>query len=229
MTGETFKEFADSFSYGSRTDLLFKFLKNLPEAAAAGFLQAFLARFGDTLDTGDPQPLFDLLYETQLFANSPPDEDPRFKYDDAPFARLARPLSETRVGLLTSSGHFLEGEDPNPLGVTGMSQEEATKHIGEFGRARAVLSAIPKDTATEKLLILQPGYDIRAAARDRNTVMPIDRMNEFEADGSIGEFASPSYSFMGLTSQLRLTKEVLPEWVERVRADGWEAAVLVPA
>jgi hypothetical protein len=41
---ETFAEFKTSFSYGSRTDLNFKFLKGLPEAEAAQFFQDLLTR-----------------------------------------------------------------------------------------------------------------------------------------------------------------------------------------
>lgn len=38
QTGESFLQFKNSFSYGSRSDLSFKFLKNLSEADAARFI-----------------------------------------------------------------------------------------------------------------------------------------------------------------------------------------------
>ena len=66
----------------------------------------------------------------------------------------------------------------------------------------------------------QPGYDIRAALKDRITVLPIDRMKELEAEAVIGEFAKTAYSFIGLTSQIRLSKEDAPQWTERAKADG---------
>lgn len=228
MPGETFKEYVDSFSYGSRIDLLFKWLKNAPEEAAEQFLQSALRELGNVVDTGDLSTLFDLIYRAQLAAYSPPDEDPRWKCDDAPFAPLKKPLSEMRVGLLTSSGHYVEGEPHTPPEMAEYSQEEATRHIAEYGRARPFLSALPVDVPQEQMGVHQPGYDIRAALRDRNTVMPIDRMKELEAEGVIGEFAPTAYSFIGLTSQIRLNKEDAPQWAERAKADGWEAAVLVP-
>lgn len=228
MPGETFKEYVDSFSYGSRTDLLFKFLKNAPEEAAETYIQDLLRELGEVVDTGDLSKLFEITYEAQLEANSPPGEDPRWKYDDAPFATLSKPLSEMTVGLLTSSGHYVEGEPHAPPELADYTQEEATKHIGEYGRAKPFLSAVPVDLPQEELGVHQPGYDIRAALKDRNTVMPIDRMKEMEADGVIGKFASIAYSFIGLTSQMRLTREDAPQWAERVKAEGWEATVLVP-
>ena len=44
MTSETFEEFLNSFFYGSRTDLNFKFIKELgPEAAGPFFQKLFAA------------------------------------------------------------------------------------------------------------------------------------------------------------------------------------------
>ena len=228
MPGETFKEYVDSLSYGSRTDLLFKWLKNAPEEAAEDFLQSLLRELGEVVDTGDLSNLFKLIYEGQLAAYSPPDEDPRWRYDDSPFAQLNKPLSEMRVGLLTSSGHHVRGEPYAPPGLADYTQEEATQHIGEYGRARPWLSPVPTDLPQDALGVHQPGYDIRAALKDRNTVMPIDVMHQMAAEGVIGEFAETAYSFIGLTSQIRLTKEDAPQWAERVRDERWEAAVLVP-
>jgi hypothetical protein len=228
MPGETFKEYVDSFSYGSRTDLLFKWLKNAPEDAAESFIQSLFRELGEVVDTGDLSQLFRLIYEGQLAAYSPPDEEPRWKYDDAPFTTLSKPLSEARVGLLSSSGHHVLGEPHSPPELAGYSQEEATRHIGEYGRAKPFLAAVPVGTPQEKLGVHQPGYDIRAALRDRNTVLPVDRMTEMAVEGLIGELAPVAYSFIGLTSQIRLTREDAPEWATRFRAEGWEAAVLVP-
>ena len=228
MPGETFKEYVDSFAYGTRTDLLFKFLKNMPEEAAEEFVQSLLRALGETADDGDPQRMLDLLYEAQLAAYSPPDEQPRWVYEDAPFAPMARPLAESRVGLLTSTGHFIKGHPNLPPELAGVTHEQSLKMSGEFGRAMPVLTAIPTDTPQDQLDIIHPGYDSRATRLDRNVSFPVDRMKEAEAEGVIGEFASPAYSFIGLTSQIRLTKEVLPGWVEQARTDSWDAAVLVP-
>jgi hypothetical protein len=38
------------------------------------------------------------------------------------------------MAVLSSSGHFIEGDDPKPFGVVDMSQEEAIDRIGDFSK-----------------------------------------------------------------------------------------------
>ncbi len=56
---ESFEEFKNSFAYGSRTDLNFKFLKALSNEEAAQFFQDLLWKLGDSFDDGQ----FDRLVE----------------------------------------------------------------------------------------------------------------------------------------------------------------------
>ena len=53
---ESFEEFKNSFSYGSRSDLSFKFLASLSDDVAAEFLQQLLLQVGEAYDTGDATP-----------------------------------------------------------------------------------------------------------------------------------------------------------------------------
>ena len=50
---ETFKEFIDSFSYGTRPDLNFKFMRGFSEADGAKFVQELLWKIGDALNADD--------------------------------------------------------------------------------------------------------------------------------------------------------------------------------
>lgn len=50
---ESFDQFKDSFSYGSRTDLLFKFIKNLPADDAGRFVQLLFQKIGESAGDGD--------------------------------------------------------------------------------------------------------------------------------------------------------------------------------
>ena len=65
---ETVEAFRRSFSYGSRTDLLFKFLaaRNLTDQEAAEFFRGLLERLGDSLDTGDWSGVTRHVYEWQV-------------------------------------------------------------------------------------------------------------------------------------------------------------------
>jgi hypothetical protein len=222
---ESFDEFRNSFSYGSRTDLLFKFLKSGSEQLADEFLRELLDLTGNLIDDGDTGPIVEAIVRAQSAAYSGPGS---FEYDTRPVAVLDQPVSKSRVALLTTTGHFVEGDDPKPLGMEGLTQEQVVKMTSEFGKTDPILSEIPTSTSHLKTLVRHGGYDIRATAADRNVSLPIDRMTELADEGVIGEFVNPAYSFVGLTSQLRLRKEIAPTWAARLKAVGAQAAVLVP-
>ena len=63
---ESFEAFKDSFFYGSRTDLNFKFLKNISDQDAAKFFQDLLWKMGDSFDDGDLDRLIEHVYEWQI-------------------------------------------------------------------------------------------------------------------------------------------------------------------
>jgi hypothetical protein len=226
---ESFEEFKDSFSYGSRSDLSFKFLKRLSPEDAAEFFRRLLEEVGHTFDDGDLDRIHRLVYRAQVEGYAPdPGVTPAFVYESGPFAPLRRSLSECRVGLLTSSGHFTAGDDPRPFGIEDMSQEEAAARIDDFLRTAPELSEIHREVEADRLRVRHGGYDIRSADLDHNVTLPRDALVEAEAGGAIGEFAETMYSFVGAASQLRLRKHVLPEWIERFRADELDALLLVP-
>lgn len=228
---ETFERFKDSFAYGERTDLLFKFLKDLSSQEAAEFLQALLVKVGQSADDGDAGRILDHVYEWQVRAYTPREHATHggaWTYDEGPFVPLGKRVSEARVALLTSSGHFVVDDDPEPFGVKDMSQEASIPRILDFLRAKPELSVIAADTTCERLRVRHPGYDIRGALADANVVFPLERMRELEQAGEIGALASDAYSFVGAAAQGRIIKESGPEWAAMLRARGVEAVVLVP-
>jgi len=222
---ETFEEFKNSFNYGSRSDLNFKFLKNLSDEDASRFLQALLWKLGDALNDGDFSRVVEHIYETQARAYAGAG---RFTYEDGPFTPLRASLSQLRLGLMSSSGHFVDGDDPKPFGVENMSQEEAESRIDEFLKVEPQLSVIPIGTAIEKLRVRHGGYDVRGSLADPNVNFPLARLRELQAAGRIGELASDAYSFMGAVSQLRLLNHTGPQWVKMFQEKGMDALLLVP-
>jgi len=209
---ETFEAFKKSFSYGSRGDLNFKFLAGLSDKDAAKFFQDLLRKLGDTFDDGDFGRIIEHVHQGQRQAYGGGGGG-RWSYQEGPFAPLGKTLSQTRLALLTSTGHFVEGDDPQPLGVPGMSQEEATRRIGEFLKAEPTLSTIPVDTPPDKLKVRHGGYDVRGVQADRNVALPIDRLGELAQEGLIGELLPAAYSFVGACAQMRLLKGAGPQWV----------------
>jgi hypothetical protein len=224
-TTETFTDFKRSFSYGTRNDLSFKFLAGLSDEAAANFFQELLMKIGETFDDGDFSRIIDHVVDGQIQAYAAAGQ---WAYEDAPFTPLQKPLSESRLALITSTGHFVAGQDPEPFGVKAMTQEQAVQRIGDFLKAEPTLSAIPMDASRDKLRVRHGGYDIRGVQTDLNVALPIDRLKEFVSVGEIGELLPNAYSFVGATAQLRLLKQAGPQWVEMLKAQQADAALLVP-
>ncbi|MFU8858609.1 MAG: glycine/sarcosine/betaine reductase selenoprotein B family protein [Deferrisomatales bacterium] len=224
---ESLEEFKDSFFYGTRGDLAFKFLKNLPAEEAGEFFRSLLDKLGQTIDDGDADRLVQHACEWQARAYGHEGAG-KWGYESGPFVPLAKPAKYCRLALLTSSGHFAEGADPEPFGVKGMTQEEATRRIMEFLKAPPDLCAIPSGTPSASLCVRHGGYDVRAAQTDPNVVFALDRLRELEGEGAIGELAPTSYSFVGACSQLRLLKESAPAWVARIQEEKVDALLLVP-
>lgn len=228
---ETIEELRRSFFYGSRSNLDVKFLKDLDDAEFGSFVEELLGAVSATIDDGDPIGVIDALYRWQIQAYAGHLGDPAdfpHRHDDTPIATLDRPLSEARVALMTSSGHFVEGDDPEPFGEPAMTQAEAEARIGEFLREAPSLSAIPIDTPADRLRVRHGGYPVSAAAADHQVVLPLGHLRDLAADGIIGEAASTAYSFVGATSQVRLRRDVGPAWAEQLRDDEVDAVLLVP-
>jgi D-proline reductase (dithiol) PrdB len=114
------------------------------------------------------------------------------------------------------------------MGIENLTQKQVVKMTTEFQRVDPELSEIPISTPRDQTRVRHGGYDIRATAADRNVSLPIDRMIELADEGVIGEFVNPVFSFVGMTSQLRLRKQIGAEWAARAKAAGAQAAVLIP-
>ena len=222
---ETFEAFKKSFFYGSRSDMSFKFLAHLSDNQAAIFIQELLAKLGDAYDTGDAQPVYEHIRRGQVLAYA---QEARAGYDTGPFTSMDKPLSRSRLMLLTSSGHFVQGDDPQPLGMANMTQAQAEEQIMCFLKESPTLSRIAADTPMDRLVVRHGGYDVRGAQRDPNVSLPLQRLLELADERVFAELADPVYSFVGACSQTRLLKNDGPGWVQRFLAQQVDAALLVP-
>ncbi len=227
--GETLAQFKNSFFYGSRSNLNVKFLADLSADEAGRFVAEMLGAVSRLLDDDDSSPLVARFVEWQRDAYQGHLEGKaRFTYDEGPFAALSKPLNESRVALLTSSGHFISGDDPEPFGVEAMTQQEAESRIAEFLKTEPSLSTIPLDTPGDALHVRHGGYPIDAVRADHQVALPLEHLAALAEAGLIGEVSPRAYSFVGATSQLRLRDKVAPEWAERLRADEVDAVLLIP-
>ncbi len=222
---ETIEDFKKSFFYGSRSDLNFKFLSKLSDEEVGSFFQELLQNIAKVYNTDSLENLFNLVLRTQEASYS---KETVFTYENGPFTTMAKPLSQSNILLLTSSGHFIKGDDPKPLGIDNMSQQEAEHKIMKFLKEEPILSAIPKDTPITDLMIRHGGYDISGAKKDPNVAFPLDLFRELEQKKIIGSLAETAFSFVGACSQKRLIKTTGPRWVEKLKNMNIDAAFLVP-
>ncbi len=226
---ETLAEFKDSFFYGSRSNLNAKFLASLTAQEAGDVVADLITGIGQLLDDGDAAALIGRFITAQQRAYTPRDgATERFTYDDQVFVPLSKPLSESRVALVTSSGHFVEGDDPQPFGVAEMTQAGAEARIGEFLREPPMLSSIPTDTPVADIRVRHGGYPIDAVRADHQVALPIGHLRTLVDRGRIGELVDPAYSFVGAAAQLRLRDHVAPAWADMLRDHDVDLALLVP-
>lgn len=138
---------------------------------------------------------------------------PALLNDTAPFTPLARPLSASRLALVTTAGIHPRGDRP----FTGGDQS-----------FRVLPSSIPKaDIVVSHVSI---GFDRAGILSDLNVVFPVDRLRELVALGEVGSLGTTNYSFMGAQRTYdTLLHDSGPEVARRLREDGVEVVLLTGA
>lgn len=131
-------------------------------------------------------------------------------------AHRARPLAQCRVAVVSSAGLVAPGDEPFNQQVRG----------GDWS-----WRVIPRDVDVQSLEEhhRSDSFDHSGIATDRNLAMPLDRLHELAAAGTIGEPAPRHASLMGsITAPGRLQRHTIPEIVEALQADHVDVALMVP-
>ncbi len=228
---ESIQELRNSFMYGSRSDLNFKFTRDLSDAEFGDFLSELFAATARVADGADPLDVVDVAYRWQVQAYAGHLGDPKnfpHRKDDTPLTAFTKPLNEAKIMVLTSSGHFVEGDDPEPFGETNMTQAEAESRIVEFVRSEASLSAIPVDTPAADIRVRHGGYPVQAAAIDPQVVLPLEHLRSLVDTGVIGSLTENAYSFVGATAQGHIKRTYGPAWAQVAKDQGADAVLLIP-
>ena len=137
---------------------------------------------------------------------------PAFEHDDSPFVPLTKPLSEAKIGLVTTAGLQVRGDVP-------------------FVNNDQSFRVIPSDTPARDILQSHTsiGFDRTAFIRDINISFPVDRLNELVEQGVIGSLSKNYYSFMGaLRNPKQIEEETGPEVARLLMAEGVDAVFLTP-
>ena len=142
---------------------------------------------------------------------------PCMDHDEAPWTAPAKPLSQSRVALVTTAGLHLRHDAPF-----------ITDHQGGGDCSYRV---IPRTTPASEIIQshVSIGFDHTGIYRDINVTFPMDRLAELAEQGVVGSLADNYYSFMGA---LRDTAEVVnhtgPAAARQMLAEGVEVAFLTP-
>lgn len=132
--------------------------------------------------------------------------------DGSPRATLARPLPDCTLAVVTSAGIHCRGDRP-------------------FGRDDPSFRVIPSGAGAGDLLQSHSSlaFDKTAFSRDVNVVFPIDRLQEFVAEGRIGRLGPHHYSVMGaLHDVTQVRDETAPRLAARLIEDGVDVVLLTP-
>ena len=128
-------------------------------------------------------------------------------HEDAPFVALAKPLSESRVGLVTTASPRRRSEDKTPKAVWS----------GETG------------TPPDALYTDDLAWDRENThTQDVESFLPIRHLQRMLESGRIGSLAAHFHGVPTDYSQRRTVEADAPEILKRCREDGVDVALLVP-
>lgn len=138
------------------------------------------------------------------------------RIDPVPWAKLSKPLSESRVALITSAGFVLPDQDAFDPSIRGgdPSFREIPSHV---------------DMRTLRETHRSRSFDHSGIMLDPNNAFPMERLRELEQTGYIGSVNHRHISFMGsITAPGRLVRHTAPDAARLLVEDGVDVALLVP-
>lgn len=156
----------------------------------------------------------ELILPYRLFMQAYPFS--RYATRPVPLTKLARPLHQARVALITTAGLHTPEQPGFDASIKGgdTSFREIPGNI---------------ETATLIESHRSDAFDHTGVEADRNLVFPLDRFRELQDEGRIRELNHRHFSFMGsIVMPRRLIDETAPQVAHMLRDDGVEVAFLTP-
>ena len=141
---------------------------------------------------------------------------PCVEHDDAPWTPMAKPLSESKVALVTSAG--LHRRTDKPFIPSRQGGDTSFRVIPRSSKAGDILQSHSSI-----------GFDHTGIYRDLNVTFPIDRLQELVDQKKIGSLSDDYYSFMGaLRDVTGIIEKTGPEVAGLLKAEGVEVVLLTP-
>ena len=136
--------------------------------------------------------------------------------DPVPCTALKRPLSECKVGLVSSAGFVLPDQEPFDQDLRG----------GDW-TYREIPDGIDPQTLIESHR--SETFDHEGVQSDPNLAFPLDRLHELAEAGEVGSVNQRHFSIMGsISAPGRLLKNTVPKIVSAFVEDQVDVALLVP-
>ncbi len=136
-------------------------------------------------------------------------------FDDVPFARLTKPLAQSRVAVITTAARYQPDKgDQGP--------HAPYNNAAKFHAVYTDPIEPPPD-----LRISHIGYDrTNTVPDDIDAYFPLARLKEFAAEGRIGSLPDRFCGVPTLRSQRQTIERDAPEVLRLCREDGVDVAVL---
>jgi hypothetical protein len=142
------------------------------------------------------------------------------EHPEIPWAPRRKPLSESRVALLSTAGLSMKGDVPFDM------ETERRNPVWGDPSWRRLRSDATSDSIEANHLHIDTAYILR----DLNVALPLDRLRELAQAGVIGEPAPSHYSIMGYqgNDSSVLEQESAPAIAQAMRREEVDLAILAP-
>jgi D-proline reductase (dithiol) PrdB len=137
--------------------------------------------------------------------------------EETPWTEVTKPLAQCKVALVTTSG--VHHDNQTPFDMLDSDGDPTYREIDS-------------STIMQSYTITHDYYDHSDAEKDLNIIFPLERLNELQQEGVIGEIAQKHYSFMGHIDGKHiatLVGESAKQIVEKLRQDAVDVVLLTPA
>ena len=137
---------------------------------------------------------------------------PCLEHDDTPWVPMQKPLSQSKLAMVSTAGLCLRGD--------------RLFHGGD-----PYFRVIPSDAKTSDVILshVSIGFDYTGIYRDLNLAFPLDRLRELDQQGKVDSLARSYYSFMGAQRDpKRIIEETEPEAAALMHDEGVDLVLLAP-
>jgi hypothetical protein len=138
---------------------------------------------------------------------------------EIPWTLLGKPLGACRVALVSTAALAVNGDEP-----FDQEKERRNPWWGD-----PTFRVLPRETRTGDATSWHMHIDTSVPERDLDSVMPLARLAELEAEGFVGSSAPSHYSFMGyILEEKELLERTVPAMIRQMKAEDVDVVLLVP-